>query len=64
MNTTTNIMLGMILISGFLLPSALAVYWTVGALFSIVQTIVFQHPKVKEKLNNLVNRKKKAKVVK
>jgi len=64
MATTTNIMLAMILISGFLLPSALAVYWTVGALFSIVQTIVFQHPKVKEKLYNLSNRKKRAKVVK
>lgn len=58
-----NIMLIMILITGFLLPSALAIYWTVGAIFSIVQTIIFQSPKVKEKLYNLGNRKKKAKVV-
>lgn len=58
-----NIMLVMILITGFLLPSALAIYWTVGAIFSIVQTIIFQSPKVKEKLYNLGNRKKKAKVV-
>ena len=63
MNMTTNIMLGMILISGFLLPSALAVYWTVGAVVSILQTIVFQSPKVKEKLSRIGNRKKKAKVV-
>lgn len=63
MSMTTNIMLVMILITGFLLPSALAVYWTVGALFSIAQTLIFQNEKVKEKLSTLGNRKKKAKVV-
>ena len=63
MNTTMNIMLIMILVTGFVLPAALAVYWTVGALFSIGQTLVFQSPKVKEKLKYLGNRKKKAKVV-
>jgi len=63
MNTTMNIMLVMILITGFVLPSALAVYWTIGALFSIAQTLVFSNPKGKEKLNTLGNRKKKAKVV-
>lgn len=63
MSTTMNIMLVMIVITGFLLPSALAIYWTIGAVISIVQTIVFQHPKVKEKLSGLGNRKKKAKVI-
>lgn len=63
MNTTMNIMLVMVLITGFVLPSALAVYWTVGAVFSICQTLVFQSPKIKEKLSSLGNRKKKAKVV-
>lgn len=63
MNTTMNIMLIMILITGFVLPSALAIYWTIGALFSITQTLIFSNPKIKEKLNTLGNRKKKAKVV-
>ena len=63
MNTTMNIMLIMILFTGFVLPSALAIYWTIGALFSIVQTLIFQSSKVKEKLSALGNRKKKAKVV-
>lgn len=58
-----NIMIVTILITGFVLPSALAIYWTVGAIFSIVQTIIFQSPKIKEKLNNIGNRKKKVKVV-
>jgi len=68
MSTTMNIMLVMILITGFLLPSALAVYWTVGALFSILQTIVFQNSKVKNFLANMGNKNKqkiaKAKIVK
>ncbi len=63
MSMMTNIMLIMIIISGFLLPSALAIYWTIGALFSIIQTFIFQNPKVKEKLSNIGNRKKKAKVI-
>ena len=58
-----NVMMAMILLTGFMLPAALAVYWSVGAVFSIIQTIVFQNPKVKEKLYSLGNRKKKAKVV-
>lgn len=63
MAMTTNIMLVMILVSGFVLPSALAIYWTIGALVSILQTIVFQSPKVKNLIYKLGNRKKKAKVV-
>ena len=63
MKTTMNIMIVMILLTGFMLPAAIAVYWTIGALFSIVQTLVFQNSKVKEKLSALGNRKKKAKVV-
>jgi membrane protein insertase Oxa1/YidC/SpoIIIJ len=64
MNTTMNIMIGMIIFTGFMLPAALAVYWAVGALFAIAQTYVFQSEIVKEKLKSLSDRKKKAKVVK
>jgi YidC/Oxa1 family membrane protein insertase len=63
MKTTMNIMMIMILVTGFLLPAAIAIYWIVGAIFTILQTLVFQNKKVKEKLYNLGNRKKKAKVV-
>jgi len=63
MKTTMNIMMIMIIFTGFMLPAALAVYWTVGAIFSILQTLVFSNSKVKEKLSYLGNRKKKAKVV-
>lgn len=63
MKMMTNIMIFMILFTGFMLPAAIAVYWTVGALFSIIQTLVFSSPKVKEKISALSNRKKKAKVV-
>ena len=62
--TMMNIMIVMILITGFSLPAAIAIYWTIGALFGILQTLVFQNPKVKEKLSSLGNGKKKAKVVK
>jgi membrane protein insertase Oxa1/YidC/SpoIIIJ len=64
MNTTMNIMMVMIIITGFMLPAAIAVYWTVGAVFTILQTLVFQSEFVKSKLNAFGNRKKKAKVVK
>ena len=63
MNSVMTVMIVTILISGFFLPAALAVYWSVGAVFSILQTLVFSSPKVKEKLSALGNRKKKAKVV-
>lgn len=63
MSMMSNVMIIMILITGFVLPSALAVYWTVGAVFSIIQTIIFQNPKIKDKLSMIGNRKKKAKVV-
>lgn len=63
MNSVMTVMIVTILISGFFLPAALAVYWSVGAVFSILQTLVFTSPKVKEKLSALGNRKKKAKVV-
>jgi len=63
MSLTTNIMIGMILITGFMLPSAIAIYWTVGALISITQTIVFQTKWFKNIITKLSNRKKKAKVV-
>lgn len=38
----TYIMLAMIIIMGFTLASAMGVYWLVGAIFSIVQTLVTQ----------------------
>lgn len=63
MKTMMRVMIIMIIFTGFMLPSALAIYWAVGALFSILQTIVLSHPVVKQKLSGLGNRKKKAKVV-
>jgi YidC/Oxa1 family membrane protein insertase len=57
-------MMIMIIFTGFVLPAALAIYWTIGALFSICQTLIFQNPKVKVKIDNFINRKKRAKVVK
>lgn len=38
----TYIMMGMIIIMGFTLVSAMGVYWFVGALFSIIQTCITQ----------------------
>ena len=63
MKTMMNVMIIMILITGFMLPAALAIYWTVGAIFGILQTIIFQNPKIKQKISNIGNRKKKSKVV-
>ena len=48
----TYIMLAMIIFMGFSLVSALGVYWLVGALFSIAQTLI---------THAIMNRKKKAK---
>ena len=63
MKTMMRIMIIMIMFTGFMLPAALAIYWTIGALFAIVQTVIFSNPAVKQKLSMLGNRKKKAKVV-
>jgi YidC/Oxa1 family membrane protein insertase len=35
-------MMAMIIFMGFTLPSAMGVYWFVGALFSIVQTLIIE----------------------
>ena len=64
MNMMMIFMVVMIVMSGFLLPAALVIYWFIGSLFSVVQTIAFSSDFVKDKLNALANRKKKAKVVK
>ena len=48
----TYIMMIMIIIMGFSLASAMGVYWLVGAIFSIIQTLITQaitHKKAKEK---------------
>ena len=42
MKMFTYIMMAMIIFMGFTLPSAMGVYWFVGALFSIVQTLVVE----------------------
>ena len=44
----TYIMLAMIIFMGFSLVSALGVYWLVGALFSIAQTLIM-HAVMKRK---------------
>lgn len=42
MKWVSNIMLIMIIVMGFTLPSAMGVYWLVGAIISILQTVVMQ----------------------
>ena len=52
MKMFTYIMMAMIIFMGFTLPSAMGVYWFVGALFSICQTLII------EAINNNRNKKK------
>ena len=52
MKLFTYVMMAMIIFMGFTLPSAMGVYWFVGALFSIVQTLVV------EKINSARAKKK------
>lgn len=63
MNIMMTVMIVMVVMSGFLLPAALVIYWFLGSLFSIGQTLVFSTDFVTNKLNSLANRKKKAKVI-
>jgi len=58
MKMFTYIMMAMIIFMGFTLPSAMGVYWFVGALFSIAQTFVV------EAINSKKGKKKDGKVVK
>ena len=64
MNLMMTFMIVMVVMSGFLLPAALVIYWFLGSVFSILQTWAFSTEFVTNKLNDLANRKKKAKVVK
>ena len=64
MNTMMIMMIVMIALSAFVLPAALVIYWVLGSLFSILQTLIFSLDIVKAKLKSLSNRKNKAKVVK
>lgn len=64
MNTMMIVMIAMVVVSGFVLPAALVIYWFFGSVFSIAQTLIFSTDFVTNKLNSLANRKKKAKVVK
>ena len=52
MKMFTYIMMAMIIFMGFTLPSAMGVYWFVGALFSICQTLII------EKINSHKAKKK------
>lgn len=63
MNIMMTVMIFMIVMSGFLLPAALVIYWFLGSVFSIIQTLVFSTDFVNDKLKGFANRKKKAKVV-
>jgi YidC/Oxa1 family membrane protein insertase len=63
MNIMMTVMIVMITMSGFLLPAALVIYWFLGSVFTILQTLVFSTDFVNKKLNNVANRKKKAKVI-
>jgi len=63
MNTMMIMMIVMIMLSAFVLPAALVIYWVAGSIFSIIQTTIFSMDVVKSKLKSLSNRKKKVKVV-
>ena len=63
MNTMMIMMIGMVILSAFVLPAALVIYWVVGSVFSILQTTIFSLDSVKNKLKSLSNRKKKVKIV-
>ena len=52
MRMFTYVMMAMIIFMGFMLPSAMGVYWFVGALFSIGQTLII------EKINSARAKKK------
>ena len=52
MKMFTYIMAAMIIFMGFMLPSAMGVYWFVGALFSIAQTLII------DKVNRARSKKK------
>ena len=52
MKMFTYIMAAMIIFMGFMLPSAMGVYWFVGALFSIAQTLII------DKVNSARSKKK------
>ena len=48
----TIIMMGMIIVMGFMLVSAMGVYWLVGALFAICQTLITNAINNRKKKNN------------
>ena len=52
MKMFTYIMMAMIIFMGFMLPAAMGVYWFVGAVFSVCQTLII------EAINNSRNKKK------
>jgi len=52
MKMFTYVMMAMIIFMGFMLPSAMGVYWFVGAIFSICQTLII------EKINSARMKKK------
>ena len=52
MKIFTYVMMAMIIFMGFTLPSAMGVYWFVGALFSIIQTLII------DLINNRKSKKK------
>lgn len=63
MRTMMTIMIVMVVMSGFLLPAALVIYWFLGSLVSIIQTWAFSTDFINNKLKAFANRKKKAKVI-
>ena len=63
MNTMMIMMIVMVMLSAFVLPAALVIYWVAGSMFSIIQTTIFSLDVVKAKLKSLSNRKKQVKVV-
>ena len=63
MNIMLFVMMGLVVMSGFILPAALVMYWFFGSMVSILQTWAFSTEFVNSKLKSFANRKKKAKVV-
>ena len=52
MKMFTYVMMAMIIFMGFMLPAAMGVYWFVGAIFSLCQTLII------EKINDVRSKKK------
>ncbi len=59
MKWVNNIMMIMIIVMGFSLPVGMAIYWFIGALISIAQTLIIQHINNRKSSNTIKYKNKK-----